>query len=173
MIRGRNSMYDASCNPFSLITANITHDGNGSKQVDPRLSLYKRRRFHSHKESLNHSLYILSLCFREKIDLTVGGSSVGSHRSPLTMLSFFSSLPSNLKPIEARSIQPIDFLCIINWHRLWGRKSVLCNYLSVTKGCMVQTRSPLVQATKRVETLPATPIVLNSLHLLCNRLLSN
>ena len=42
MIRGRNSTYDAPCNPFSLSTANITHDGSGSKQVDPRLTVYKR-----------------------------------------------------------------------------------------------------------------------------------
>ena len=113
MIWGRNSLYNASCNPFSLITAYITHDGNGSKQVDPRLTLYKRRRFHSHKVSLNHSLYILSLCPREKTNLTIGEFLAGSHRSPLTVLSFFSGLPSNLKPIEVRSIQPTDFLCSI------------------------------------------------------------
>ena len=41
MICGRNSTYNASYSPFSLSTTNITHNGGGSKQVDPRLTLYK------------------------------------------------------------------------------------------------------------------------------------
>jgi len=57
MIRGRNFTYDAPCNPFSLSTANITHDGDEYKQVDPSPTLYKRSKFHSLKVSSNHSLF--------------------------------------------------------------------------------------------------------------------
>ena len=65
MARGRNSIYNASCNPFYLLTANITHDGNGSKQVDSRLTLYKRRRFLSHRVSSDHSLFSFLVSWRE------------------------------------------------------------------------------------------------------------
>ena len=65
MIRGRNSMYDAPCNPFSLSNTNITHDDNGSKQVDPRLTLYKQSKFHSPKVSSNHSLFSFLVSWRE------------------------------------------------------------------------------------------------------------
>ena len=66
----------------------------------------------------------------------------GSHWSLLTVLSFFLSHPSNHKSFEARSIQPTDFLWIISWCRLWEILN-LCFvvYLSLTKGCMVLTRS--------------------------------
>ena len=65
MIRERNSMYDAPCNPFSLSTTNITHDDNGSKQVDPCLTLYKRSKFHSPKVSSDHSLFSFLVSWRE------------------------------------------------------------------------------------------------------------
>ena len=180
MIRGRNSMYDASCNPFSLITANITHDGNGSKQVDPHLSLYKRRRFHSHKESLNHSLYILSLCPREKTNLTIGEFLVGSHRSPLTVLSFFSRYTAIT---IAWSISTYWFSCFISWRYLWESKRVFINFsIFISWRCLWESKRVsinfsvfqdkkaawfglgqwlLVQDTKRVET---PPVIQNAHH---------
>ena len=65
LIRGRNSTYNASYNPFSLSTSNITHDGGGSKQVDPRLTLYKRSKSYSPKVSLDYSLFSFLVFKRE------------------------------------------------------------------------------------------------------------
>ena len=59
LIRGRNSMYHAPYSPFSLSITNITHDGNGSKQVDPHLTLYKKGKSYSSKVSSNHSLFFI------------------------------------------------------------------------------------------------------------------
>ena len=52
MMHGRNSTYNTP-----LSTAYITHDGDGSEQVDPRLTLYKKNKFHSPKVSSNNSLF--------------------------------------------------------------------------------------------------------------------
>ena len=57
MICGRNSTYNAPYSPFSLSTANITHDGGGSKQVDLHLTLYKRIKSYSPKVSPDHSIF--------------------------------------------------------------------------------------------------------------------
>ena len=51
LIRGRNSTYLASYNPFFSSNTNITHDGDGSKRVDPRLTLYKSDKSYSSKVS--------------------------------------------------------------------------------------------------------------------------
>ena len=72
---------------FSPLTPHIFHDGNGSEQVDLLSILYKRIKSHSPKVSSTiHSFP--SFRSREKTDLTVGGSLVELHRSPLTVLSF-------------------------------------------------------------------------------------
>ena len=72
---------------FSPLTPHIFHDGNGSEQVDPLPTLYKRIKSHSPKVSSTiHSFP--SFCSREKTDLNVGGSLAGLHRSPLTVPSF-------------------------------------------------------------------------------------
>ena len=60
LIRGRNSTYYAPYSPFSPSTINITHDGDGSKQVDPRQTLYKRGKSYSFKVSQDHSLLFVS-----------------------------------------------------------------------------------------------------------------
>ena len=76
--------------PFSLLTTHITHDGGGSKQVDPLLTLYKRSKSPSPEVSSTiHSFP--SLCSREKTDFTVEGSLAMLHWSPLTFFSFLSS----------------------------------------------------------------------------------
>ena len=94
--------------PFSLLTPHISHDDSGSKQVDPLLSLYKMIKSHSTKVSYTiHNSP--PLCFREKTDLTIGGSLASSHRSPLTFF-FFSLGPQAIT--VARSIQPIDFCAL-------------------------------------------------------------
>ena len=73
--------------PFSPLTPHISHDNSGSEQVDSLLTLYKRIKSHSTKVSSTiHSFP--SLCSREKIDLIVGGSLAGLHRSPLIVFSF-------------------------------------------------------------------------------------
>ena len=59
LIRGRNSTYYAPYSPFFLSITNITHDGNGSKQVDPLLTLYKKDKSYSSKVSSNHSLFFI------------------------------------------------------------------------------------------------------------------
>ena len=72
---------------FSPLTPHIFHDGNGSEQVDPLPTLYKRIKSHSPKVSSTiHSFP--SFCSRKKTDLNVGGSLAGLHRSPLTVSSF-------------------------------------------------------------------------------------
>ena len=42
--------------------------------------------------------------------------------------SFFSGLPNNLKPIEARSIQTTDFLCTIIYIYIYGYKKYIYIY---------------------------------------------
>ena len=94
---------------FSPLTPHIFHDGNGSKQVDPLPTLYTRIKSHSPKvNSTIHSFP--SFYSREKTDLTVGGSLVGLHRSPLTVLSFLfrtkkpSPLPETFQNTNFRAI---------------------------------------------------------------------
>ena len=94
---------------FSPLTPHIFHDGNGSKQVDPLPTLYTRIKSHSPKvNSTIHSFP--SFYSREKTDLTVEGSLVGLHRSPLTVLSFLfrtkkpSPLPETFQNTNFRAI---------------------------------------------------------------------
>ena len=83
--RGEDSSKSA---PFSQLTPHISHDDSGFEQIDPLLTLYKRKKSHLTKVSSTiHSFP--SLCSREKIDLTVGGSLAGLHRSPLIVFTFF------------------------------------------------------------------------------------
>ena len=83
--RGEDSSKSAL---FSPLTPHISYDDSGSEQVDPLLTLYKRIKSHLTKVSSTiHSFQ--SLCSREKTDLTVRGSFVGLHWSPLTIFSFF------------------------------------------------------------------------------------
>ena len=180
MICGRNFIYNVPYDPFSLSTASITHNGNGSKQVDPRLTLYKRSKIHSLKVSSNHSLFFFSLCVKEKTDLTVGGSLAESHRSHLTVLSFFSGYTAIT---IAWSISTYWFLCFISWRHLWESKRVFINFsifiswhrlweskrVSINFSVFQDKKAAwfrlgqwlLVQDTKRVET---PPVIQNAHH---------
>ena len=96
---------------FSILSINCTHSHNdsGSEQIDPLLTLYKRIKSHLTKvSSVIH--YFLSLCFKQKTDLTIRGSLAGSHWSPLTILSFSSG---HQVITVARSISTYWFSCII------------------------------------------------------------
>jgi len=73
--------------PFSPLITHITYDGGGSEQVDPLQTLYKRSKSHSLEVSSTIHNFP-SLCFREKTDLTVGGSLTRLHQLPLIVLSF-------------------------------------------------------------------------------------
>ena len=69
----------------------------------------------------------------------------GLPRSPLILCLSFQDIPSHTKIINARDIQPTNFLMFISWCRLW--ESFVRFYLSSTipfsdkKATMVQTRS--------------------------------
>ena len=83
--RGEDSLKST---PFSPLIIHISHDGSGSKQVDPLKTLYKR----DLTLSAYVTFYYLSThcpCVLErKIDLTVGGALAGSPWSPLTVVFF-------------------------------------------------------------------------------------
>ena len=49
--------------------------------------------------------------------------------SPLILCFPFQAL----QIIQARTIQPIDFLNIISWHHLWEGEDCLTIFLSMTK----------------------------------------
>ena len=47
-------------------------------------------------------------------DFTIGGFPTGPPRSPLILSLSFQDIPSNTEIINARDIQPTDFLVFIN-----------------------------------------------------------
>ena len=112
---------------FSPLTPHIFHDGNGSEQVDPLPTLYKRIKSHSPKVSSTiHSFP--SFCSRKKTDLNVGGSLAGLHRSPLTVSSFLfrTKKPSPL----------LETFQTTNFHALYIYIHTLChvaNSASITR----------------------------------------
>ena len=97
---------------FSPLTPHISYDDSGSEKVDPFLTLYKRIKSHLTKVSSTiHSFQ--SLCSREKTDLTVRGSFVGLHWSPLTIFSFFFG---HWAIIVVRSLSAYWFSSITHTH---------------------------------------------------------
>ena len=103
--------------PFSPLNSHISHDDSGSEQIDPLLTLYKKIKSYSTKVSSTiHSF--LSLCSREKTNLTVWESLAGLHRSPLIVFSFLSG-PKAIT--IAQNILVYWFSYIISWRRLWEK----------------------------------------------------
>ena len=86
LICGRNSSHFASHTLFSPLTTNITDDGDGSKQVDPYLTLYKMSKSHSLKVSSNHSLFFIPVFLRENC---LNRQKVLSRVTPVTFNSSF------------------------------------------------------------------------------------
>ena len=88
---------------FSPLTPHIFHDGNGSEQVDPLPTLYKRIKSHSPKVSSTiHSFP--SFCSREKTDLNVGGSLAVGWVTSVTLDSSFFSFQDQKAITIARNI---------------------------------------------------------------------
>ena len=74
--------------PFSPLITHISHDGSGSKQVDPLKTLYKRDLTLSAYVTFYYSSTHCPCVLERKTDLTIKRSLVGSPWSPLTVIFF-------------------------------------------------------------------------------------
>ena len=111
---------------------------------------------------------------------TIGGFLTSLPRSPLILCLLFQDILSNLEIINARDIQPIDFLVFISWHHLWELE--FCQFLSLSSTIPFsdkrlqwfgQDRGLLIQAIKKVGMPLAIPTAIINLHLPCNHPLFN
>ena len=79
------------------------------------------------KGKCDNSQNVGTLEIQRETNSSIGGFLANHHRSPLIVYLPFQAF----QIIEVRSIQPTDFLCIINWRRLCGVDHFLCFAVSL------------------------------------------